>query len=161
DDGGHTPGGLELTCMNCLIYARVSTEQQAERELSIPAQLKASREYAAKQNWTVVEEFVEPGVSARTASRPVLQAMLRRCKALPKVDVVLVHKIDRLARSVHDHALIRFQLKQQHIKLASVVENVDDSVSGQLVENIMASIAEFYSANLGEEVKKGMRMLVE
>jgi hypothetical protein len=42
-----------------------------------------------------------------------------------------------------------------------VVENVDDSVSGQLVENIMASIAQFYSANLAEEVKKGMRMLVE
>jgi len=147
--------------MNAVIYARVSTEQQAERELSIPAQLKAAREYADRQGWSVVEEFVEPGVSARTAQRPILQAMLKRCREKPKIDVVLVHKIDRLARSVYDHALIRYQLQQQTIKLASVVENVDDSISGQLVENIMAAIAEFYSGNLGLEVKKGMRMLVE
>lgn len=147
--------------MNCVIYARVSTEQQADRELSIPAQLQAAREYATRQGWSVLEEFIEPGVSARTAQRPVLQGMLKRCREKPKVDVVVVHKIDRLARSVYDHALIRYQLTQHQIKLASVVENVDDSISGQLVEHIMAAIAEFYSGNLGQEVKKGMRMLVE
>lgn len=147
--------------MNCLIYARVSTEEQAAKQLSIPAQIAAMKAYAANRAWTITGEFVEPGASGRTADRPVLQAMLNRCAELPKVDVVIVHKIDRLARSVHDHAAIRYRLRQHKIKLASVVENVDDSVSGQLVENIMASIGEFYSANLAEEVKKGMRMKVE
>src|SRR5262245_46316192 len=136
--------------MNCVIYARVSTEQQAERDLSIPAQLQATREYALRQGWSIVGEFTEPGISARTAQRPVLQAMRRRCREKPAVNVVLVHKIDRLARSVYDHALIRYQLTQHGIKLASVVENVDDSISGQLVEHIMAAIAEFYSGNLGQ-----------
>src|SRR5207244_1989301 len=70
------------------------------------------------------------------------------------------HKIDRLARNVHDHATIKALLLQHKIRLASVVENVDDSVSGQLVENIMASIAQFYSANLADEVRKGMRQKV-
>jgi DNA invertase Pin-like site-specific DNA recombinase len=54
-------------------------------------------------------------------------------------------RIDRLARNVFDHAMIKALLKQRSTKLASVVENIDDSVSGELVENIMASIAQFYS----------------
>jgi DNA invertase Pin-like site-specific DNA recombinase len=146
--------------MNCVLYARVSTEEQAD--LSIPAQLQAMRDFAKRKDWRVVEEFLEPGVSGRSIQqRQALQALLERCKQEPKVEVVLVHKIDRLARNVLDHATIRFALQQRGIRLASVVENVDDSISGQLLENIMASIAQFYSGNLGEETKKGMRMLVE
>lgn len=145
--------------MNCVIYARVSTEDQAE--LSIPAQLQAMHAFATRREWTVVGEFIEPGVSGRSVeARVALQALLRRCKEAPKIDYLLVHKVDRLARNIHDHVNIRFSLKQHDIRLASVVENVDDSISGQLLENIMASIAQFYSGNLGEEVKKGMRMKV-
>lgn len=148
--------------MNCLIYARVSTQEQAEQDLSIPAQLQAAREYARLRGWTVVEEFVEPGASAKTTERPALQRLLAAVQRDDlKVDVLLVHKIDRLARNVYDHAMIRSLLKTRGVRIASVVENVDDSTSGQLVENIMASIAQFYSSNLAEEVKKGMRMLVQ
>ena len=149
--------------MNCVLYARVSTDKQADKELSIPAQLQAMREHAHRHGWTVINEYLEPGASARTADRPVLQQMLSRLKDVvqPRINVVLVHKIDRLARNVYDHATIKAALIQQQVRLASVVENTDDSVSGQLVEHIMASIAQFYSANLGEETKKGMKMLVE
>lgn len=118
------------------------------------------RAYAERQGWTVLGEFIERGVSGRTTDRPALRELLARCKAEPKVDVVLVHKIDRLARNVYDHATIRFTLKQLGIKLASVVENVDDSVSGQLLENIMAALAQWYSQNLSGEVRKGMEVLV-
>jgi site-specific DNA recombinase len=147
--------------MNCVTYARVSTERQAERELSLPAQRKAMLEYAERHGWTITAEFVEAGASGRSAERPELKALLARCRRSPTIDVVLVHKVDRLARNLLDHATIRALLKQRSIKLASVVENVDDTISGRLVENIMASLAEFYSANLGEETRKGMRMMVE
>lgn len=146
--------------MNCVLYARVSTQEQAEHDLSIPAQLQAMRDYARQYGWLVAEEFVEPGVSAKTAERPVLQRLLARLDEEPPIGIVLVHKIDRLARNVYDHAMIKSLLKRRGVRLVSVVENVDDSVSGQLVENIMASFAEFYSANLAEEVKKGMRQKV-
>jgi site-specific DNA recombinase len=146
--------------MDCVLYARVSTEKQAEKELSIPAQLEAMRAYAGARGWSVVGEFVEPGVSARTAERPELRRLLERCRAEPVPGAVLVHKVDRLARNVFDHATIRALLKRQGIRLASVVENVDETVSGELVENIMASIAQFYSSNLSEEVRKGMRQKV-
>ena len=148
--------------MNCVVYARVSTDKQAEKELSIPAQLQAMREHARRQKWTVIAEYVEPGASAKTAARPVLQEMLARIRSSEsQIAVVLVHKIDRLARNVHDHAVIKALLSQRRVRLASVVENTDESVSGQLVENVLAAVAQFFSGNLGEETKKGMRMLVE
>jgi DNA invertase Pin-like site-specific DNA recombinase len=147
--------------MNCILYARVSTDKQAEKDLSIPAQLRLMRDYARQHEWKITEEFVEPGASAKTADRPILQRLLSRVRdADPKVNVVLVHKIDRLARNVYDHAAIKALLTANDVRLASVVENVDDSVSGQLIENIMASLAQFYSGNLSEEVKKGMRQKV-
>src|SRR5262249_15961549 len=143
------------------LYARVSTEKQAEKDLSIPAQLAAMREYAIQHGWIVLEEFVEPGASGRTADRPLLRELLARCKdGNPKADVVLVHKIDRFARNGSDYANIKTILKQHGVRLASVVENTDDSISGELIENIMASIAQFYSANLGQEARKGMRQKV-
>jgi site-specific DNA recombinase len=147
--------------MNALLYARVSTEKQSDKDLSIPAQVQAMRDYAAQRQWTVADEFIEPGASARTADRPSLQRLLSRVRdGDQKIDVVLVHKIDRLARNVYDYATIKAFLMERGVRLASVVENTDDTVSGQLVENIMASIAQFYSANLGEEVRKGMRQKV-
>ena len=147
--------------MNAVLYARVSTDKQADKDLSIPAQVQAMRDYARQHGWLVVEEFLEPGASAKTTERPALQRLLVRCRQKgERPGVVLVHKIDRLARNVFDHATIRALLKQHGIRLASVVENIEDTVSGQLVENIMASIAQFYSANLSEEVKKGMRQKV-
>ncbi len=145
--------------MNAVLYARVSTDKQAD--LSIPAQLEAMRAYANQKQWLVAEEFIEPGASAKTTERPALQRLLARIRdSKRKTDVVLVHKIDRLARNVYDHATIKALLTQRQVQLASVVENVDDTVPGQLVENIMASIAQFYSANLAQEVKKGMRQKV-
>lgn len=143
--------------MKCFVYARVSTGAQAIRQLSIPAQLGAMRQHATREGWTILEEFLEAGVSGRTSSRPELTRMLGRCKdQTPRVDVLLVHKLDRLARNLADHLAIRSYLTQHKIRLVSVTENVDDSVSGQLVEHLMASLAEFYSANLGEEVRKGL-----
>ena len=62
--------------MNCILYARVSTDKQAEKDLSMPAQLQLMRDYARQRDWTVVEEFLEPGASAKTADRPALQQLL-------------------------------------------------------------------------------------
>lgn len=141
--------------MNCLLYARVSTDKQAQKELSIPAQLEAMKEYAKRQGWKVVDRFVDEGESARTANRPELKKLLEYCKEKKNVDVVLVHKIDRLARNLVDYATIKAILKQKGIRLVSVNEPFEDNPIGNLLENIIASISEWYSANLGEEVKKG------
>lgn len=145
-----------------MLYARVSTGAQADRQLSIPAQLSAMREYVDRNGWTIAGEFLDAGVSGRTADRPQLLRLLEVCKAGErKADAVVVHKLDRLARNIADHVAIRAVLSKCGIRLVSVSENLDDeSVSGKLIENIMASLAEFYSANLSDEVRKGLTQRV-
>lgn len=140
--------------MNCLLYARVSTDKQAQKDLSIPAQIEAMREYAKRNGWRVVGHFVDEGESAKTANRPQLKKLIQHCKENKDVDMVIVHKIDRLARNLIDYATIKAILKQKGIRLVSVSEPFDDNPVGHLLENIIASISEWYSANLGEEIKK-------
>lgn len=140
--------------MNCLLYARVSTDRQAQTDLSIPAQLDAMREHAKKNGWHVVGHFVDEGESARTADRPELKNLLQRCREEKDVDAVIIHKIDRLARNLVDYATIKAILKQKGVRLVSVCEPFDDNPVGNLLENIIASISEWYSANLGQEIKK-------
>lgn len=139
---------------NALNYLRVSTKEQAEG-YSIAAQREANTSYIAAQGWNVVDEFVDAGESARTADRPNLRAMLERV-AEGDIDVIVVHKIDRLARNLEDHVAIRAALRKSGVRFASVTENIEESASGRLVEGIHALMAEFYSANLAAEVKKGL-----
>ena len=140
--------------MNCLLYARVSTDKQAQKDLSIPAQIEAMREYAKRNGWKIIGTFIDEGESAKTANRPELKRLIKHCKENKQVDLVIVHKIDRLARNLVDYATIKAILKQKGIRLVSVSEPFEDNPVGQLLENIIASISEWYSANLGEEIKK-------
>jgi site-specific DNA recombinase len=142
--------------VRAVIYLRVSTKEQAEEGYSIPAQAEACRRFVADQGWDLADEYVERGESARTADRPQLQAMLARLAEDPSIDCLVVHKLDRLARNLEDHAAIRAALRKAGVQLHSVTESLEDSASGKLVEGILASIAEFYSANLGQEIRKGM-----
>lgn len=72
------------------------------------------------------------------------------------MQVVVVRKIDRLARKLEDYVVIKAILKKAGASLVSVVENIEDTASGRLIEGIHALMAEFYSANLGMQTKKGM-----
>ena len=142
--------------MKAVIYLRVSTKEQAEEGYSIPAQAKACRRFLADQGWDLADEYVDRGESARSADRPQLQAMLARLAEDRTIEALVVHKLDRLARNLEDHAAVRAALRKAGVQLHSVTETLEDSASGKLVEGILASIAEFYSANLGQEIRKGM-----
>ena len=141
--------------MRAATYLRVSSREQAEG-YSIPAQREACLRLIADQGWSLAEEFCDSGESARTADRPQFQAMLQALADDPTITVLVLHKLDRLARNLEDHVAVRAQLRKLGVQLVSVTETLEDSASGKLVEGIMASIAEFYSANLAQEVKKGM-----
>jgi site-specific DNA recombinase len=142
--------------VKAVIYLRVSTKEQAEEGYSIPAQAEACRRFIADHGWELADEYVDRGESARTADRPQLQAMLTRLAEDRSIDCLVVHKLDRLARNLEDHAAGRAALRKAGVQLHSVTESLEDSASGKLVEGILASIAEFYSANLGQEIRKGM-----
>lgn len=142
-----------------LIYLRVSTNDQANQGtepdgFSIPAQRRACLKKAEQLDADVTAEFMDRGESARTAKRSGLQALLNHL-ATNQVDYVIVHKVDRLARNLHDDVTIRLAIRQSGAQLISVSENVDNTPSGQLLHGVLASINEFYSGNLAAEALKG------
>lgn len=85
-------------------YLRVSTEEQASSGLGMEAQRDTIQRYADAHGWEVVW-YVDEGLSAKSLARPQLQAALTRLHVTPKrrdVDGIVVAKLDRLSRSVHD-----------------------------------------------------------
>src|SRR5680860_408765 len=142
-------------------YLRVSTREQAERGgtdegFSIPAQREANARKADELGARVVAEFVDAGESARSADRDGLQDMLAFIQAT-RVQLCIVHKLDRLARNRADDVHIHEALLAAGVTLVSATESIDQTPSGMLVHGIMSSIAEFYSRNLATEVTKGLR----
>ena len=156
-----TPGpvGGDNGAVTAVLYVRVSTKEQAERDgdpegYSIPAQREACNRKAQSLGAIVLDEFVDRGESAKTADRPELQRLLEFVRE-NQVTYVIVHKIDRLARNRADDVAINLALQQSGVQLVSVTENIDETPSGILLHGIMSSIAEFYSRNLANEVIKG------
>jgi site-specific DNA recombinase len=152
--------------LRAVLYLRVSTLEQAatdydEDGYSLHAQRDACRRAAERLNAEVVEEYVDRGKSARSADRPELQRMLRRIRQSRDVDYVIVHKVDRLARSRADDIQIVLALRQSGTTLVSATENIDETPSGTLLHAIMAAVAEFYSGNLAQEARKGMKKKAE
>jgi DNA invertase Pin-like site-specific DNA recombinase len=109
------------------------------------------KEYAKKNDWTLADHFVDEGESAKTADRPELKNLLQYCKEHKEIDAVVVHKLDRMVRNLVDYGTIKAILKQRGIRLVSVSEPFDDNPVGHILENIIASISEWYSANLGKK----------
>src|SRR4030067_452063 len=121
---------------NALAYARVSTKEQAEKGFSIPAQLKAIREYAKSHDFKILEEFVDEGESAKTSDRPEFRKMIKKCQKDKAIDAIVVHKIDRFSRNNIDFYAYKAILKKEGVRLLSVTENIDENPSGEFIENV-------------------------
>lgn len=130
------------TAVRAALYARVSSDKQ-DVDMSIAAQLRALRDYAAREGYLVVQEYVDQAESGRTAARPF--------------DAVLVWKYSRFARSREDSIVFKTLLRKHGVQVLSITEPADDSPTGRLMEAIIESLDEFYSANLAQEVIRGMR----
>ena len=120
--------------MKAALYARVSSQGQADKDLSIPAQLKALREYAIKKGGTVTAEFIDEAESARSADRPKFQEMIYAAKQkICLFDTILVWKFSRFARNREDSILYKKLLRKHGIDVISINEPIDDTPSGHLM----------------------------
>lgn len=140
-------------------YIRVSTDNQTE--FSPDAQLKAIRKYAENNDILLDNDyiFIDEGISGRKADkRPAFQEMIKIAKTKPKkFDVILVHKFDRFARSREDSVVYKSLLKKEcNIKVISITESIEDDKFSVILEAMLEAMAEYYSLNLSDEVKKGM-----
>ena len=143
--------------MKAAVYARVSSDSQ-DVDLSISAQLRAVRDYASKHGYEIVREYVDEAESGRSASRPAFREMIALAKTKnPPFTAILVWKLNRFSRSRVDSVTYKTLLKSKGIRVISINEHLDESPSGQLLEGIIESVDEFYSANLGQDIKRGLR----
>ncbi|MFC1903244.1 recombinase family protein, partial [Chloroflexota bacterium] len=143
--------------MKAAIYARVSSERQ-DVDLSISAQLKALREYAERNNHYIVREFIDEAESGKTTDRPAFRDMIAQARRSAKpFDIILVWKYSRFARNREDSIVFKTMLRKAGVQVISITEPFEDTPTGRLLEAMIESLDEFYSANLGEEVTRGMR----
>ena len=139
------------------LYARVSSDRQ-DVDLSVAAQLRALRDYAAKNGYLVVREFVDEAESGRIADRPQFRKMIDEAS---RTDApfreILVWKFSRFTRKREHAVAFKSMLRRKGVRVVSITEHADDTPTGKLMEAIIESVDEFYSENLAEEVKRGMR----
>jgi len=145
--------------LNGACYLRVSTDDQLE--YSIDAQLKLIKNYAKQNDIILTKEhiYVDEGISGKRADkRPEFMRMIATAKLKPKpFDVILVHKFDRFARSREDSVVYKSLLRKEcDVKVLSITESIEDDKFSVILEAMLEAMAEYYSLNLAEEVKKGM-----
>ena len=141
--------------MKAFIYARVSTDEQAEQGKSIETQLKICRKWAKENAYQITGEFIDDGKSATNLNRPALKDLLAKCLEKGVVDAILVQDTDRLARNTYDHLTVKTLLKKKDVKVISISQlMIDDSPEGNLIDTIIASVNAFQSQITGRKTSK-------
>jgi DNA invertase Pin-like site-specific DNA recombinase len=147
--------------MRAVLYCRVSTQEQT-KNLSLPTQEKACREYCARQGYDVERVFIDAGESAKSTDRPEFLRLLSYCREQKgSVHAVVVYSLTRFSRQQADHHAIMSLLRGLGISLRSVTEPIDDSPSGKLMEGILAAMAQFDNDVKSERVTAGMTAALE
>lgn len=136
-----------------VIYARYSSHSQ--RDESIDAQLRECHDYAVKNDYIILEEYCDKALTGKTDNRAAFQKMIKDAKN-NKFNYVLVYKLDRFARNRYDSAMYKNLLKKHNIKVVSIKENISDSPEGIILESVLEGMAEYYSANLSQNIRRGM-----
>lgn len=139
--------------MNIVIYARYSSHSQTEQ--SIEGQLHACYEYAKTNGHVIVGEYIDRAQSGTTDSRTEFQKMIADSDK-HTFEAVLVYQLDRFARNRYDSAINKAKLKKNGVRVISARENISDDASGILVEGVLESMAEYYSAELSQKIRRGM-----
>ena len=139
--------------MKGVIYARYSSDNQ--REESIEGQLRECKEYAERNDITILGTYIDRALSAKTDNRPEFQHMIKD-SAKGLFDVVLVWKLDRFARNRYDSARYKNLLKKNGVKVISARENISEGSEGIILEAMLEGYAEYYSAELSEKVIRGL-----
>ena len=141
--------------MNVVIYARFSSHSQTEQ--SIEGQLKVCYEYAEQNHYTIIGEYIDRAVSGKYDNRAEFQRMISDSEK-HAFEGILVYQLDRFARNRYDSAIYKSKLKKNGVRVLSARENITDDASGILVEGVLESMAEYFSAELSQKIHRGMEI---
>lgn len=147
----------EIRIMKAVAYVRVSSERQESEGFSIPAQKKLVQDYAKKKDFQIIKIF-EESQSAKRSGRSEFEKMIVFMKK-NKISILLAEKTDRLYRNIKDYTKLDFDESGIEIHLVKENEVLSSKSRSQqkFIHRIKVIMAQNYSDNLSEEVKKGTR----
>ena len=140
--------------MKTAIYARVSTSKQETDN-----QLVELRQFASKQGWAVVEEFVDVASGSGKVERPAFDRMMLAASQ-KRFDMLLFWKLDRLSRAgVRPTLAILSRLDGWGVNWRSFQEPYFDScgIMRDVVISIMSTLAQQERLAISERTKAGLR----
>ena len=144
--------------MNVVLYARVSTTKQAERDLSIPDQIRQMKSYCTQHNHTVAKEYREEGASATDDKRPVFQEMMRDIiNGNVVIEAILVLTTSRFFRDATAARIWKHNLRKKGIRVIATSQEVADDPMGDFVEGIFELIDQYESQMNGYHTLRGMK----
>ena len=145
---------MAQSAIRAVIYARYSSHSQTEQ--SIEGQLRDAHAFAEREGYQVVHEYIDRAQSGTRDTRAAFQQMVTDA-ARRSFAVVLVWKLDRFARNRYDSAIYKARLKKCGVRVVSVMERIQDNPEGIILEGMLESMAEYYSANLSVNIRRGQR----
>src|SRR5215218_8403482 len=153
-------GGLTMPSTNghgtkrAILYARVSTDEQARSGFSLAQQIEALRAYAVREGYEVLEEVTDPGQSGASLERPGMDRV-RDLVAGGSVFVVLAQDRDRFSREPAYAYLLKKEFEEHRTKIRSLKDRGDDSPEGELMDGVFDQFAKFERAKTAERSRRG------
>ena len=143
-------GGLRLVA-----YYRYSGGS-GQTEQSIEGQRRDCEAYAKLHGMTIQHEYIDRHISGKTDDRASFQQMIRDSDK-GAFDMVICWKTDRFARNRYDSAVYKKRLRDNGVEIIYAAESNIAGAEGIIIEGLMESLAEYYSAELAEKMRRGMR----
>lgn len=142
------------------IYIRVSTEDQAKEGFSIPAQRERLTAYVKSQDWDIFDYYIDDGYSAKDTKRPQFQRMLQDAEQR-KIDIILVHKLDRFTRNVRDLYEVLDKLNRWNVSFRSSQEQFDTTTTmGRAMIGMLGIFAQWERETIADRVYVGMEQKI-
>lgn len=145
----------ELAPRRAALYIRVSTEEQAKKGYSLPAQKEDLEDYAKRNGYAIAGYYIDEGKSARKkyTNRKEFMRMLEDVRA-GKIDIILFIKLDRWFRNVADYYKIQEILDAHNVAWKTTQEHYDtETTNGRLYINIRLSVAQDESDRDSDRIK--------
>ena len=137
-----------------VLYARVSTDEQAKSGYSLRQQVERLRGHAAAEGYDVLEEVLDPGQSGASLQRPGMDRV-RDLVAVGGIAVVLAQDRDRYSREPAYTYLLRREFAEHGTRLQALNDRGDDSPEGELTDGILDQLAKFERAKTAERTRRG------
>src|SRR5215218_648764 len=132
-----------------ILYARVSTEEQARSGYSLAQQMEALKAYADREGYEVLEEVLDPGQSGASLERPGMDRV-RDLVTAGGVSVVLAQDRDRFSREPAYTYLLKREFEEYGCKMRTLNDRGDESPEGELTDGILDQLAKFERAKTAE-----------